>query len=345
MSRFLLSLFFMLVTSCQEDSEKIELRAISSVALIAQLPSPVIDGLAKQPQADGALSRNIPDYFHVRFQLDIAFNAVYAVYHEDEEALKKVAQSIQYSFDHQTAAGDFEFVLPANLQHLGNPSAADLASGVAFFGSSLGFTLSLLEQSDWYNDLTGTQTGKQIIQNLEPEIQLLLNWLKQQVNVLKQVDADATNRLLWNARCFLGLGKYLNDESAIAVGYDFLTRALKNQHATGYFSELNGFDSSYNGVSLLLAINVFTMPLTNDVKEKLSKAILAAAQWQLGRILPTGEINTNGNTRVYVGGETFLGEEKTIAWIDTLLALRWLQILNPEGNYLNKANQIQAFYE
>lgn len=60
--------------------------------------------------------------------------------------------------------------------------------------------------------------------------------------------------------------------------------------------------------------------------------------------LATGEISTDGNTRVYPGGEGFLGEEKQVAWIDTLLSFYYMFHLTAQPEYLQLAEKIKLFY-
>jgi hypothetical protein len=83
--------------------------------LTKQLPSDVVDGLAKEPSAEGELSRNRDGYFHVRFLVDIAFLASYAVRLNKEATLAKFILAVDYSFVRQKPRGDFELVIPSNL--------------------------------------------------------------------------------------------------------------------------------------------------------------------------------------------------------------------------------------
>jgi hypothetical protein len=334
------------LTHCSDDDSTPEtLQALPLVEVVKSLPADIITSMTEAPAADGALGRNKDAYFHVRFQLGIAPNAAYSIYREDANALREVARSITYSFERQKADGDFIISVPPSLQHLGDPSAADLASGTAFFGSALATGLNLFNQSGWFQRLDNTDAGKLAIADTRPQIQRMTDWLQEQTELLKQVDARAANRLLWDANCFYGLGTYLGDIDAQRIGEEFIREALALQHPDGYFQENEGFDSSYNGVSLLHGLQVFVLLPNGELKQQLGAALLRAAKWQITRIAESGEIITTGNTRVFPGGEEFLGEEKSVAASDTVLAFYWLNILSPgRSDYLKIAEKVKNYY-
>lgn len=337
------ALFFLI--QCSPTQAPVpELRELSLLSVVGQLPPELVNRLAKAPAANGALGLNKDGYFHVRFQISLAANAAYAVYFREPTAVESVAKSIAYSFTHQKPDGDFEIQVPASLQSFGTPSPADLASGTAFFGSALASTLHLLDQSAWFKSLS--QPGKQLIDSQRQSVQRMTDWLKSQSEVLMQVDHRAANRLLWDAHCFFGLGVYLEDATSKELGEEFLRAALQRQASAGYFTENEGFDSSYNGVSLLMGLQLYTLLPPGQLKRDLGAALVRAAEWQKSRILPSGEITTAGNTRVFPGGEQFLGAEKNVAWVDTVQAFYWLAILtdSPEA-YRGFAEKIRSYYE
>lgn len=351
MQKALLILFLLFGSGCASD--KVETASCNPnllsanttfYTMINSLPNEVVDGLTKKPDANGALGRNLTGYFHVRFQLDMGFLASYAVKFNSDEALQNFVLSTEYSFNKQKSAGDFELVIPANLQYLGQPSPADLASGTSFFLSTLGSSLMLLNQSTWFTSRPNDPI-KTRLTRLTPKFQLALNFLKTQKEVLKKYDNDAPNRLLFNALAFYGLGSYLNDAEAKTIGIEFIQLALSKQDVAGFFNEGGGFDSSYNGVSIRLGLVLLgVVPAQETIYASLQKAMSCSVQWQTSRILPSGEISLQGNTRVYPGGEEFLGTEKQVAWIDTLLSLYFTYAISSDKNYEVLANKVAGFY-
>ena len=121
MKKTALILILLLAICCHNSmptancNENLLSKAPSYETLIKQLPIDVIDGLTKEPTAEGALGRNRDGYFHVRFQVDIAFLASYAVRSNSDAALAKFILAVDYSFVRQKPRGDFELVIPSNL--------------------------------------------------------------------------------------------------------------------------------------------------------------------------------------------------------------------------------------
>ncbi len=348
--RIALVAFFILVTSCKKEeaeptcNKNLISQSASIETLIRQLPTEVIIGLTKEPTAEGALGRNKDGYFHVRFQLDLGFLASYATRFSSDEALSKYILATEYSFARQKPTGDFELLIPANLLYLGQPSNGDLSSGISFFMSALGQSLVLLEQSTWYKNRPTDQLTTRLI-NLKTKFQLGLAYLKTQKEVLKQYDADAPNRLFFDALAFYAMGTYLKDDQAKIMGIEFIELALAKQNVVGFYTEGGGFDSSYNGVSIRLALVLLgILPAQEPMYDRLIKSVSCSVQWQASRILATGEISLQGNTRVYPGGEQFLGQEKSVAWVDTLLAFNFTTTFSSDQSYLALAKKIQTFY-
>ncbi len=312
---------------------------------ILSLPDYVVTGLTKNPDASGALGRNLDGYFHVRFQMDIGFLASYAVYTQSDDALAKFILAAEYSFNKQKPTGDFELVIPSNLQYLGTPSDGDLTSGVAFFTSAVGSSLVLLNQSSWFINRPNDALTQRL-ENLRNKFQLTVNYLIAQKEVLKMYDKAAPNRLFFDALAFYSMGTYLNDSKAKDIGIEFIELALAQQDAAGFFIEGGGFDSSYNGVSLRLGMALLGILQPQDeLYVRLKKAISCCVHWQASRILESGEISLQGNTRVYPGGESFLGSEKQIAWIETLLSFYFTYSSSSNETYRRLAKKVETFYK
>ncbi len=351
MHKLTLSFLFLCGANCA--SEKMEtvscyqdLLSVNKTfhGLIDSLPDAVIEGLVKEPDVNGALGRNRAGYFHVRFQMDIGFLASYAVKFNSDDALEDFLRAVEYSFNRQKAAGDFELVIPAGLQSLGPPSEADLASGTSFFLSALGSSLALLHQSAWFTSRP-TDNIKIRLNDLTPKFQQAVAYLKTQTDVLKKYDDKAPNRLLFDALAFYGMGTYLNDAEVKQIGMDFMELALSKQDKAGFFTEGGGFDSSYNGVSIRLGVSLLGILSPREaIYPAMQKALSCGVQWQASRVLSSGEISLEGNTRVYPGGEEFLGDEKQIAWIDTFLAFYFTYSISGEKRYELLANKVRDFY-
>ncbi len=231
-----------------------------------------------EPDTDGAIGRNQAGYFHVRFQLDMNTVSDFAITHQRMDALEAAAKMIQYALDHQTTEGDFELVIPEDLQDIGEPLASDKASGVAFFGSSLGMTLYSLSKDSWYQNDAETQAIRQTIGNYDPWLEAMLDYLIRSKDMLFTVDQEAPNRLFFNAVAFHSLGQYLENEEAQSLGLEFAEQALKLQDdSSGFYIEGGGWDSSYNGVALKLALELYMILPASSFREKLEASIEKSA--------------------------------------------------------------------
>ncbi|GAA0871056.1 hypothetical protein GCM10009117_02010 [Gangjinia marincola] len=352
---------FFIFSSCDQTQARQEVDACTAATLnqqatyndlVQDIPLDVLTALVELPDEHRALGRNKAGYIHVRFQLHSTRLTDYAIRTRRNEALTEYLKTLQYAFSYQRTAGDFQFVPPNDLLQQYDdqpPSEADLASGTAFFAYSLGISLMSLSHSDWYSHAESTLIIRNEINALHPNIQLMLNYLKTSVSVLNEVDAQAPNRLLFNAIAFYSLGNYLNDQEAKEIGITFANAALdQHDEVSGYFIEGGGWDSSYNGVAIKLGLELFTIiPAGEDqeLKNRLQDIASCAAQWQSSRILPTGEITTEGNTRVYPGGEEFLGNEKQVDVIKSIKAFFYMAMLSNENEYRALAEQVIGYYQ
>lgn len=312
-----------------------EMTALMSTDVVQKLASPhTID-------ANGAMSNNKAAYFHVRFQMGVSPLADYAIKISSKEALEMVALSIEYSFNHQLNSGDFELVIPSNMQNI-TLSEGDKISGVSFYLSSLGITLLAISESSWAVEQS---TIINRLNNLHDKFTSALTFLKTQKELLKQFDNDAPNRLFYDALAFYSLGKYLNDNEAKLIGLDFMNVAISKKHAEGYFIEKGGWDSSYQGVGLTVGYKLLTILDSNELQRvKLFEALSCGTNWQISRITGAGEISTQGNTRVYNGGESFLGTPKTVSFSSTIIAFYNLYYLTDIEKYYNKGNLVLSYY-
>ena len=320
--------------------------------LISEIPSNIIEALVERPDSNGALGRNKEGYFHVRFQMEMTRLTDYAIKFHSKEAVYEFLKNLNYSFSHQQAAGDFEWVIPDEFLNAPNyipPSEADLVSGTAFFAYSVGMSLMTLNQSQWYTESSSLNELKSQIQTLNPNILNMLAYLKNNSALLEVVDEYAPNRLFFNAVAFYSLGIILNDEEAKNLGIHFAEKALLQRNRTeGYFIEAGGWDSSYNGVAIKLGFELLTLSPNDSnqtIKEELEQAVTCATHWQKSRILPNGAISTDGNTRVFPGGEDFLGNEKQVDVVKTLKAFFYMHTLSGRNEYEWLTQKIIEHYE
>ncbi|MEI7828257.1 MAG: hypothetical protein WCI31_00735 [Prolixibacteraceae bacterium] len=320
------------------------LRFFTQNEMTAAFRNDIIEKLATSNQTDaaGALDRNKTAYFHVRFQMGISPLADYAVDAQNSTALEMAVRAIEYSFKYQMPDGDFQLMIPADLAASSTATEGDKVSGIAFFYSALGSALLALQDNSGYQS---QPAAKKRIEILIPQYQISLSYLKSKTTLLKQIDADAPNRLFFDALAFYAMGKYLNDLDAMKIGLGFANLALMKQQPEGYFLEGEGFDSSYQGVGLAMGFRLLSILKSDEpIRQMLYDKLACATRWELTRIKPTGEITTDGNSRVHAGGETFLGKEKQVAYTSVLIALWNMYNYSGKEEYNDFANKVLVFY-
>lgn len=295
-----------------------------------------------RPNAEGALGRNRPAYFHVRFQLGISPLADAAVLAKRPDLAADAVRALAYSARFETGNGDFQLQIPAGMR--GTPNPGDLASGRAFFLSDAGSALHALSGSEWFRQHPATDSLRRRVAALRPVYARALNRLVADSAVLRRVDARAPNRLFFDALAYTALGSWLDDSVALRLGVEFSERALALQRPEGWFVEGDGWDSSYQGVALIRGWRIWHLLADSEHAEVLGAALDRGTRWYASRVLPTGEISTQGNTRVYPGGESFLGQEKRLSWIDGMKALYAASAARESSVWLAVGERVQRHY-
>lgn len=338
--------------ACKKDKEKIEVdnditlsRSSSYEDAVNAVPGDLLLKFVNTPDENGALTRNKEGYFSVRFQMDMASLTDVAVTQQRKDALEEYIKALDYSFKHQLSNGGYKLIVPDDLSEL-NPTDADSVSAVAFFAYSLTTSLHSLNNSDWYINNSSLAEIKEYINSKESNIQKTVDYLLANENLLYKADSLAPNRLLFNAIAMYGLGLHLNNENAMNSGITFMETALTLIDSDeGYFIEEGGWDSSYNGVAIKLAMELFMLLTDTEAQNKLEPVLVKATQWQESRILETGEISVEGNTRVFHGGESFVGKEKEVDIEKTIRAFYYFSVLAEDDSFKNLADKIVDYYK
>ncbi|MEM9533408.1 MAG: hypothetical protein AAGA23_20975 [Pseudomonadota bacterium] len=328
-------LFFCLLLPLSDGGAENQVRV--RAGFVGSIPQPFLERLAQAqwPAGDGALGRNRKGYFHVRFQYRMHHLMDYAVHTGDQRYASAFFKALRYGFNQQQAAGSFRFQPPSGLSGQ-RPSAGDLASGAAFFLASAASGLRAFERESGR-----LARGEADAAALPGRLRAAADYLQRKQETLLTYDALAPNRLLIDALALISLARLLADPELESSGHRSLSLALAQQHCDGYFVEAGGFDSSYNGVALAVG---YRLLLQNPELESLRVALEDSARWQLTRILPSGEISTDGNARVHPGGEQFLGREKEVDVSHVVEGLLLAFAESGDGRFLNAARQIADFY-
>jgi len=309
------------------------LSLFNSQVLEIQRQSVVLD------PSSGAIGHNRNKYISVGLQKYSSYLINEGIISKNIDQITTGIKTLEYAFIYQKPDGSFPDYYRVEQEPQYSPVS------VAFFLHDLGHSLLLLQNSDWFQTSSETANLRRKLETIANLANISLTWLVDQQDILSQ-DKKATNRIFIYASAYYLTGKALNRADVVKLGETFLQTALSQQSEAGFFWENGGFDSSYQGVSLNRAMWLYTnlQPQSVSLRQKLWLAIEKGTHWQLTRILPTGDVDTNNNTRVYTGGESFLGKKKGVAYVDIFMALNYYFQLSGDSQSQTKADLVMNFF-
>jgi Ca2+-binding RTX toxin-like protein len=308
---------------------------------------------SEQPDALGRLGLNqkYQMYSSPFWQRSIWLYTQEAVFSQDSTKIDSALKGLEFAFNQQLATGNFSFtavpnVSVSNQQEIGANGVTSLGA-IPFFMAAVGTALRTYQESEWFQTDSQNQSFRERLTALKPKIQKTLDFLTLDSNASRlQGDTRGTNRV-WNmALAYYGAGKFLGDPKAEQLGLKFARKALSQfDSATGIFLENGGGDSSYQAVSIVFASRFsFLLDKTDPLRAQIQQAAIAAAAWEKSKILSTGEVSTEGNTRVYAGGESFLGNQKGIDATPVVVALSYAALFSNDQTYWSTAQRVSDFY-
>jgi hypothetical protein len=277
-----------------------------------------------RPDENGMVSYNQQGGFKSpEFQRGAMHYMVRAIVRRDQRCVDEGWQAIDATFRQQTEQGGFS---RPGAPH-GGPSAA------AFWLADLGQAMLVLRESE-----LGPQY-KERIEQLVPKIHKAARWLAEPryQERLKREDAEAPNRLLFDALAFGLSGLLAGDEELQRLGRQFVDLAMtKYRPSDGVFLEKGGWDSSYQAVAALkLQVWVLHFP-----DKKLEAAIEQAVRWEVGRVGPDGQVDITGNTRTGSGQEQWMGHDKDVNLSEVTLCLLYYHARTGDQSSLDAARRI-----
>ncbi|MEH1860697.1 MAG: hypothetical protein V7L21_22475 [Nostoc sp.] len=290
---------------------------------------------------NGSIGPNRNGYMSVGSQRYSTNLIAYGLVTKNVDLIETGIRTIEYAFTYQNDNGSFPDYSPGNFGGA-NPSS------VAFFYHDLGQSLLLCKESKWFQRSKETAKLRVRLNKLLIPTSTSLTWLIEQKQLLLKGDGNgrATNRLFIDALAFYLAGKYLNRSDAVMLGEYYAKLALQQQTKEGFFLEKRASDSSYQAVSLFKALVLYSNlePSAISLKLSLWQGIEKGIAWQLSHILTTGEVSTAENSRVYPGGETYLGKEKHIDYVAVIMALNYYSHLSDNHFVQNIADQVFRYY-
>jgi hypothetical protein len=247
------------------------------------------------PDTEGMVARNRGGFKSPEFQCGAMHAMLRAIVENNRRGVDRCWTAIDATFRYQTDKGGFS---EKGCPH-GGPSAT------AFWLADLSEALLVLRESE-----LGAEY-KERIDGVVPKIKKAAQWLAQPnyQDRLKREDAEAPNRLMYDALAYGLAGLLTHDEELKQIGRRFVDVAMTRYRPDdGVFLEKGGFDSSYQAVATL-KLQVWAVYFPDA---KLDAAIDRAVAWEMGRVEPDGRIDVTGNTRTGLGQERWMGREKDV---------------------------------
>ncbi len=220
----------------------------------------------------------------------------------NSQAISDGFKMFDWGFAHQADDGSF----------LGT---GDPFHSTAFFVEAVAHTLLVLKQSK-----QATQYTDQIA-HYEPLVHRAAQWMISPKVWERGINNDSpyTHRCYLNATALGLTGKLTGDRQLIDYAEQEITLGLSRQQKDGVNPEKGGYDSSYQMVGVSYAERFYTYFPQGSLALQVKQMINRALAWEQTRILPTGEINSEGNTRT-AGQET--GRSGKVKKIDTNAVIR-----------------------
>ena len=299
---------------------------------IAQTSSTFVDQLWSSSPAvasDGSIGDNTGHYENVSIQRGAIWTTLLGVEQNNSGDIAAAISAMNYAFNHQRSDGSF-----SNAD--ATTSAANDEDDAFFLQSFARIFLGVQSSPLW------STYGSQLTALL-PKFASAMAWLTTQAPALSVADAQASNRLFFDAIAFELGGQILNDSKLISVGTSFVNQALAEQSSAGYYPEHGGYDSSYNGTSMLNVEVLMTYSNNSAQVTQLAQSLAKAAAWEETRIAPNGAVSTLGNTRT-AGQETDPGGSvKTVSYPEVATSLFYAGAILNSPAATSAANAVSAY--
>jgi hypothetical protein len=225
------------------------------------------------------------------------------------------------------AAGRLQARVPVSVSMGREATPVDVASGAAFYLGDACLGILALEASP-DRDAIADAKRRQIVR---AKLTRSARWLTTQSATLFDADQRAPNRLLFDARAFIACGVLADDSSARAAADVFLAEFGRSVAPGRWFIEENGWDTSYQAVSLDIGMDVVALLPAGPARESLAEDLVRGGSWLASRVRADGRVDSGGNTRTCAGGESFFGAPKTLALPSVVIGLARVAVLGTES--------------
>jgi hypothetical protein len=283
--------------------------------------------------SNGLVGQNQPTWLSVEYQRGVMQPMTFGVINNLPAIVTNEWLAIDTSFTYQRPDGGFIYAPLIN--GVTQPPTQE-PSNDAFLLAETVTPFLLLSQNQAIGPIFQPR-----LQAMLPALAAALQFLEQpsSIQAMESNDTKASNRLSIDAKALLLNGLLLQDNIAVTEGQLLVAQVLAAQDGDGVFPENGGYDSSYQAVTLLKLCEIYVF----DDDPALLSAIRQGFIWEGTRILPGGQINTTGDSRVGAG-ETYFGSIKTVNYPEVIRAFALFGAITADQSYTQAAIQISQYY-
>jgi hypothetical protein len=245
----------------------------------------------------------------------------------DEQAIQAGFKMFDWGFAHQSADGGFQ-------------GTGDPFHSTSFFVQAVAHTLLFIQQSP--------QASKYAVQvaRYKRLLHLAARWmiLPDAWEKGTRFDKPYTHRRYLVAAA-LGLTSQLTgDQELIDYARQSIKDGLASQRLDGVNPEKGGYDSSYQMVGVVYAQRWVTYFPDDPLTPKVVAMIEKAMAWEQTRVLASGKINIQGNTRTAGQESTRTGILKTMDYRAAIRGFAYWASVTDNPKWAVIARQIAQFY-
>ncbi len=291
--------------------------------VLRKIPPAVLDKLASDaiPDSEGAMQLNRSHWTDIVYQR-VAIPLIWVGAAENNRTkVDNGWKAIDLSLSHLQSDGSFDTA----------PGRTMNEAEMAFWIEAVSHAIVVLQQSPLASHYA------ERINAVLPSIRRNVAWLNNEDRLarLAQFDAPAVNRLIVDACAFAYASSALQDSSLMSPANMFIRLALAKQHQDGTLLEENGFDSSYQGVSVL-HLTYFALVQPGSA---VRSALISAKNRELAAIRADGSVDSSENTRT--GGKHMVnGQPYAVDYRSVILGLYYSGFYTGDSNAVDAANRI-----
>ena len=245
----------------------------------------------------------------------------------DPEAIQSGFKMFDWGFAQQSADGSFK-------------GTADPFHSTSFFVQAVAHTLLVLQQSPQ------SEKYADQIAHYTPLVHRAARWMILPEVWKKGIERNEpyTHRRYLVASALGLTGKLTGDQDLINYSRESIKDGLSLQYADGSNPEKGGYDSSYQMVGLVYAQRWVTYFPNDFLTPKVTAMIDKGLAWEQTRMLPTGEISREGNTRTGGQEKGRTGKIKKVDYRSAVRGFAYWASVTGDPRWAAIASQITQYY-